>query len=168
MSIMKNITDTIVHFRKYLLVIWDDIDNLMSHHDWEDDGYFIHNILQANWELLVEKQLLEPNEILTPYSSYYGSKPVLHKNGVPTHRVICKVKDDRQLYSIPHKKLIPENSTLIFRILLRAFKEGSDGLYPPFDAVDLITADHKHLCCVPLSDVTFYLEKIPNNDIKSA
>ena len=67
----------------------------MSNHDWDDDGGFIDEWLQVNWEFLVERELLEKKGFLKSYPPRTIALPF--PNAVATHVIICKAKPNKQL-----------------------------------------------------------------------
>ena len=69
-------------------------DQLMSNHDWDDDGSFIREWLQVNWEFLVERELLEKKGFLKPYT--YSNHRITFPNAVATHVIICKANLNKE------------------------------------------------------------------------
>lgn len=47
----------IVNFQQFMLACWPQLTQVMQSLDWDNDPYFVDNWIQANWELMVEKQL---------------------------------------------------------------------------------------------------------------
>lgn len=45
-------------FREFLNDSWSSMDRVLEDHDWDNDAYFLADWLDANWELLVGRQLL--------------------------------------------------------------------------------------------------------------
>jgi len=83
----------IANFRDFLNTGWSSVEKVMEHLEWDESPYFYDEWIQANWELLVEKHILKPGQLLAPYG--YNSSPECRysiKGGVLTHRVVCKKK----------------------------------------------------------------------------
>ena len=155
---MINVTTHILKFRKFLLDCWPDIDALMEDHDWHDDGYFIDEWLQSNWELLVERQLLKKAGHVNSFGIYYGRNRYAQKESTITHEIICRPKDNVSLIDEKSNEPIPRGTKLIFHIFLK--KMG--GLYPPFDSAGVYSKNGKNvdLYYVPVSDVEFFMEEV--------
>jgi len=45
-------------FRSFLNSTWPVLTEVLKEHDWDDDAYFLEDWLDANWRLLVGRQLL--------------------------------------------------------------------------------------------------------------
>ena len=73
-----NITEQICLFRNFLVSAWPYLDLMMKNHDWDNDGRFVGEWIQVNWELLVERELLGKNHgTLTQFSLTHLSKRIL-------------------------------------------------------------------------------------------
>lgn len=157
---MTIINQQIENFRQFLISAWPHVDNLMENHDWHDDGDFLDQWVQVNWEFLVERELLGPNQFLSPFEFVFLRKRrVTHPNSTPNYAIICKPKENSLLIDDKTKNPIPDNLTLIFQGLGKKIQT-SCGLYPPFDYANLIAFETKALFNVFIHDLDFHLEKI--------
>ena len=94
-----SIDQLVRNFHKYILACWPQLNLIMENLDWDEDPYFIDNWLQANWELMVEKQLGNSKVILAPYGYDINPDNRYMMSGAPfTHRVICELLDSRDSY----------------------------------------------------------------------
>lgn len=151
---MTNVTSQILKFRDFLIHSWGDLDNLMSNHDWDDDGGFIEEWLQVNWEFLVERELLETKGFLKSYT--YDNFRITHPNAVPTHEIICKAKRNKPLIDDRTQQVISTDIKLGFGGLEKKLDLGY-GRYPPFDYVTGITQDKKHFYEIYIENVDFFI-----------
>lgn len=55
-------------FREFLNTSWPIFDQILTRHDWDNDAYFVEDWLNANWNLLVSRQLLGNGADLQPFS----------------------------------------------------------------------------------------------------
>lgn len=55
-------------FRDFLNSTWPVIAAILEDHDWDDDAYFLEDWLDANWQLLVARQLLGKDGDLQPFA----------------------------------------------------------------------------------------------------
>lgn len=58
----------IERFRLFLNLSWPIFDKILTHHDWDTDAYFFEDWLDANWNLLVCRELLGKGADLQPLS----------------------------------------------------------------------------------------------------
>lgn len=152
-----NITAHILNFRNFFVASWPSLDELMNHHDWENDGLFTSNWMQVNWEFLVERELLGNNGFLTQFSITHISARILFPNARPNFVVLAQ--SDRQLLDLKKNIFIPFDKNLrlySFRTLI----DGAFGVYPPFDLACLVLDSTKELFIAPLDQLEFYLDKI--------
>jgi hypothetical protein len=129
----------------------------MEKHDWDDDGSFICEWLQVNWEFLIERELLEKNGFLKSYT--YDNFRITHPNAIPTHEIICKPKANKQLIDDKTKAIIPAEKTLGFAGFKRKLERGY-GFYPPFDFLTAFTQDRKYFYLFFVPDVEFIMRPI--------
>lgn len=62
-----SINPLIINFHSFLISCWPSISKIVEELNWDDNPYFIENWMQANWELIVEGQILESENLLVPY-----------------------------------------------------------------------------------------------------
>lgn len=159
---MTNVTNHIIKFQKFMIHCWKDLDDIMDKHDWDNDGTFTNEWLQANWEFLVERQLLKKNGgELRSFGSYLSELRISRPNASPTHEIICLPKNHTSLYDDKTKEPLPADKRLIFYIFLKKM-DGSYGLYPPFNYAGVFTIQGKkrvrHIIAV--DSINFFLVKI--------
>lgn len=152
-----DITGHINTFRGFLNASWPFLDALMKDHDWDDDGGFIGEWLQVNWEFFVERELLGNFGYLTPLS-------------VPIHNIRVTKPEANPSYTVlamPEKALLDAENQLVvpFDKSLRLFSfitpiRGGFGFYPPFDYANLVVDTEKKLFTVPINELKFYLTKL--------
>ena len=141
-------------FRLFLIASWPHLDSLMESHNWDEDGGFTLNWLQANWEILVERELLGDETFLMPLSVPLTTR-VINKNARAKYSVMTYIS--RDMPDCRTEKKLPQNCTLRFFGLLSALKAGGFGLYPPFDFVHLVLDSTKETFIVPFSGLQFHL-----------
>ena len=159
---MTIVNQQIEQFRQFLIAAWPSLDNLMENHDWDDDGNFLDQWVQVNWEFLVERELLEPNQFLSTFEFVFFGSRLTHPNAKATHAVICKPKEGRFLIDDKTNKPIPDGLKLIFQGLRKKI-ETAYGLYPPFNFVRLIALENKSIFNVSIHEIDFHLEQIDLN-----
>jgi hypothetical protein len=59
---------SIERFRNFLNSAWPALTEVLGEHDWDDDAYFLEDWLDANWNLLVCRQLLGKGSVLQPFA----------------------------------------------------------------------------------------------------
>lgn len=147
-----DITSHILNFRNFLNSAWPCLDALMESHDWDDDGYFTFNWMQANWEFLVERELLGKGRYLLPLE---WNNRITFPSGGAQYKIVCEFKDKREL-----KDLILKTSNFNGEELLIIGFYTSAGIYPPFDQVEVRTHDNKKVYVVPITSCRFMLKLI--------
>ncbi|MEZ8652087.1 hypothetical protein [Vibrio splendidus] len=136
----------ILNFQQFMLACWPQLNQVMQSLDWDNDPYFVDNWIQANWELMVEKQLGIEGVILLPYGyDISPSSRYTRKGASATHRVICKLKD-------------MENSLAFLSFISKA--EGELKLEPPFDNVCVKNLDTNETTSWLIDDIEFFIDKI--------
>ncbi len=158
-SLPVDITDHIRKFRDFLNVCWPHVDDLMEDHDWDDDGNFIDDWLQVNWEFLVERELLESHGFLTPFSLLDFQKRITYPEQLPTYTVIAK--STKNVFDFRGKILPPTHTFRLFSFL--SHTERGIGLYPPFDLANVLDENTQQETIVRFIDVRFYLDHYPSS-----
>ena len=136
----------ILNFQQFMLACWPQLTRVMQSLDWDDDPYFVDNWIQANWELMVEKQLGIEGVSLLPYG--YNTSPGSRYTRVgasATHRVICKLKDS-------------ENRLAFLSFISKV--GGELKLEPPFDNVCVKNLNTNETTSWLIGDVEFFIDKI--------
>jgi hypothetical protein len=116
---MKNINGHIMKFIKFLNVSELIVDELMADHDWEQDVNLSLEWMQANWELLVERELLSQNASLPPALERFH---MLGPEKTPTHNLIIKEKAN-------------PDQTYVLAGFLNIDEKGSSAIRPPYNGV---------------------------------
>lgn len=155
---MTIVNQQVEYFRQFLNAAWPHVDNLMFNHDWDEDGNFIDKWLQVNWEFLVERELLGPNNYLDSYG-FFKALRITNPHAKANYKIICKPKDNTILIDDKTKRTIPKEINLIFKIFLTQY-ETTYGLYPPFDYACLRSIGSKELFYVSIHDIDFILEEM--------
>ncbi|CRX38696.1 hypothetical protein [Estrella lausannensis] len=152
-----DITNHINTFRDFLNTTWPFLDKLMEDHNWDDDGYFIGDWLQVNWEFFVERELLEEKGFLTQFSVSYLSGRITKPEAIANYTVLAK--SEKQLIDARTGMIIPfDKGTRLY--CFSTYKDNAYGLYPPFDYAELVVDSEKKLYTVPVKDLQFYLVKL--------
>lgn len=134
---MMSIHELLKRFSNLLVSSWEDL-SVLSRGD--HSGSFIQDWTQANWELIVERMIDQENLVLEPYADGSdcngASSRILYPDRVPTHKIICKSKNNQPLYDILNQCNV--NTSLDEFVFDRLVSMGKDGWYyelPPFDKV---------------------------------
>lgn len=136
----------ILNFRQFILASWPQLSLVIEYLDWDEDPYFIDHWFQANWELMVEKQLGNAEVVLAPYG--YDASPNSRYTKVgtkSTHRVLCKVQGDTGKYMF---------MSFVSEV------DGSRKLEPPFDRISAKEVNGREIYLLDLNQVDFELEEI--------
>ncbi len=157
---MINVTSQILKFRNFLLDSWHDLDLLMSNHNWDDDGGFISEWLQVNWEFLVERELLEKNRFLTPYA--FINKRITHPSARATNEIVIFSESNNAMIDASTRKVISSPLKLHFGGFVSKVDSGY-GIYPPFDYVTALEQNKKQIYELHIKDVRFALCDIDKN-----
>ena len=146
-----DVTDHIYKFRQFLNVSWPEVENLMEFHDWDGDMEFLTNWLDVNWSILVEREILLDEGLLTSLS--VNQSNIFLKNEKKKFTI-------QACLSETEKVNMPEiNSD--FRARFFGFctksKSGGFSIRPPFDTAELVTDSDKKIYSVPFESLEFYL-----------
>lgn len=150
----------IEYFRQFLIAAWPHVDNLMENHDWDDDGEFIDEWLQVNWEFLIEREFLGPNKFLLLFGD--AKKRITNTQSEANCMIVCKPKNNS--FFIDNKTNdFTHNVKLRFEGFLNRVETlygPSYGLYPPFDFAVLREFENKKFYYVNIEEIDFYIEEI--------
>ena len=93
------VNQLIFNFHGFILACWPQLSVIMENLDWDNEPYFVEDWIQANWELMVERQLLSNDHFLLPYGYGVGTEH-RHTNigKLATHRVIATLKRKNEKY----------------------------------------------------------------------
>lgn len=141
------INQLFANFHSFLIAAWPNISQVLGQLDWDESPYFLDDWMQANWELLVEKQLLKSGQLLVPYGYDSSSRSrYTCQNEELTHRVQCRRKEGLECQ---------------YNFL--CFVSKVDGAYvnqPPFDLVGLEDIGSGDRLNLALDEVDFFVETI--------
>lgn len=139
--------DLISNFRNFLITSWPCLSNVLGILDWDRSPYFLDYWIQANWELLVEQQLLENDQFLRPYG--YGASPgcrLIGKESITTHQFVC-VRKGRK-----------DSRKFVFLAFVASKGDGYK-IEPPFDHVDVEDVLNGNRLTLPSIELEFSLEQ---------
>lgn len=153
---MINVSSQILKFRQFLLHSWNDLDKLMENHDWDDDGNFIDDWMQANWEFLVERQLLGKTGVLNNFGMAYKRPRITDLNARKIYEIFCLPKAGRDFVDARTGNPISQKNRLVFRVFLTRV-DNTFGLYPPFDHVEMTSTTNKEPFIALLEEVEFFM-----------
>lgn len=142
-----SIDEIILNYRNFLVVSWSCLSEILNELDWDESPYFLDEWMQANWELLVEKQIDEV-DTLASYG-YDGSSACRYsdKNRTVTHRVICWETEE-------------ETETKYIFLCFVTKKDGAYEIAPPFDYVSVENFATRERLALPLNKVKFSIEQV--------
>lgn len=151
-----DITDYIISFRNFLNSSWPYLDALMENHDWDKDGNFIDDWVQANWELLIEREILGKDKYLLPLE---WNNRMFFSTKYAKYKIVCKITGDVELKDWILKSNNYEGEELLI-FGFRSSKGVSYGLYPPFDFVEVRSCEKTKVYIIPLNCCRFLLKPI--------
>ena len=143
------ISDLINNFRTFLILSWPCLSSILEKLDWDESPYFLENWLQANWELLVEQQILEDKQFMRPYG--YDASPNCRfnsKGSVTTHQVICTLNGGG------------DGKKYIFLAFVTTSNGSNYKIEAPFDYVDVEEVNTGNRITLPIEKVDFSLETV--------
>ncbi|MCH1430721.1 MAG: hypothetical protein GWP59_08715 [Chlamydiales bacterium] len=130
-----DLTKQIFIFRDFLVASWPYLDDLMDNHDWEDDGWFIQDWLDINWQHLVGREVLgKGNGYITNLSPFSPKSSFMEG---PIYSVIAKSRNNEPLLDLRGKEKILNDDDLRLSGFCTIYEEVGFGLYPPFDIATL-------------------------------
>jgi hypothetical protein len=158
-----NIDRAIRDFAKFIDISWAHVVTLIPQDSLISQTQFIDDWLQANWEMLVENRILEPNDYLEVYgfgADFQGSSSrVSSIKALPNCSVtIWRPEEPKNLDLLTDRLVHIEN--LEFRELT-SFKDGYHAKEPPFDCA-LFEDIHQNEFLFSLSNISFILKKQSN------
>lgn len=137
-----SVNGVILRFRDLILQAWPSILSTFEHLDWDQDPYFFDDWLQANWELLVERQILKLGQTLVPYG-YGGSPENRYRlcDKPASHMIICSANSGHSYHG---------------QFLCFASKSnGNVKISPPFDFANIKDLGSKEIKSVPVGELEF-------------
>ncbi|MBV6644933.1 MAG: hypothetical protein KI790_05770 [Cyclobacteriaceae bacterium] len=150
-------------FSSFLNVVWPVIQPLLKERDYTSDEESINDWLQSNWELLVERKVLNSNEYLEAYgdgADFNGaSSRITDIDSLPTHRIIVRSLSGNTLVDVLNDEKVQVNINLVFDGLV-GFENGFYTNKPNFNYVLLKDEDNGVERVVLLDDVNFEIQKL--------
>jgi hypothetical protein len=146
----QNINHHITKFLKFLNIGDVLVEDLMGDHDWDNDSFLPMEWMQANWKLLVQREILGENCYLPPF---FGSVRLFNRDKPTTHNLVAKIKNDPESsyglgsfltqidvgkywykppYNIAHLYLLADQN-----------KSSRDPYYFPIDKVDFFIVEYE-------------------------
>lgn len=151
---MKNIDQTIRLFGKFIESNWDYFQNCINISRKES---LLSDLLQANWEILVESALCESNKYLDIYGDgadcNENSSRVFMPQVLPTYEIYCQEIEGRPAVDLLSGSEIEVKDKVFSKFVSWEGKQYSDA--PPLKYV-LLESD-KDQFLVPLENVKFNL-----------
>lgn len=158
-----NINNTIKIFNNYLNSAWKITFPLLKDRFYTSDEESINDWLQANWELLVERKILDANEYLEVYgdgADFYGSSSrITDIKALPTHRVVANSLNKTQLHDILNNETIEYDKVLVFDRFV-GFENEFYTSTPNFDYALLNDENDGIERVVSLDDISYGIQKI--------
>ena len=146
-------------FASFLNVSWDIVIPLLSNRAYTTDQSSIGDWLQSNWEMLVERKVLNINEYLEIYSDgadyNRGSSRMNDIESMPTHTLRIFIDDDA--IDILSNEIIRRKSEFVFERLV-GFQNGFYVDVAPFNYALALDGETERL--FKLENVKFELIKI--------
>lgn len=149
-------------FAQFLNKSWDVVQGLLKNRDYTTDNSSISDWIQANWELLVERKVLNINEYLEVYDEgadfYGGSSRITDMNALSTHKIVTKIKD-RVAFDVLNNQNISDEIELTFNRLV-GFENNYYTEYPEFSYAllyDTAVSIERVIC---LDDIYFKIVKL--------
>jgi|GEM_PF-3058969 len=142
------VSNEIMNFHNFLNQSWPGLSKILENLDWDNKPYFLDEWLQANWELLVEQQILEKNQFLVPYGYDVENLECRYNKQVSkvTHRIICNTKDFKQKQDNIFLSFVNKN-------------EKSFSIAPPFNSVSLKDKHTGKILNKPFENLEFFIIK---------
>lgn len=152
------IDEAIRTFADYLNNSWETAFRLLVNRNYTSNEDSINDWFQANWELLVERKVLEINEYLEVYgdgADYNGaSSRIANPDALPGFKVIVKAQNSDGVFDLLNNQHIKFENAIFDKVV--GFKNGFYVIEPEFKYV-LIT-DFGLERVVKIDDVEFYLQ----------
>lgn len=128
----------------YLLCLyWPHIEQLTC---TDSIGSFKDDWLQANWEIIVERQLMSADMYLEAYGDGAGcngeSSRVLFPEKIATHSIILNSNSEHKVYDILGERYIEnKDDDIIFQKFVTIKKDGWYYEEPPFNKIEALYRD---------------------------
>lgn len=155
-----DITKQISLFRNFLIKSWPILDEVMLSHNWEEDGYFTTEWIQANWEILVEREITENKAIISSLSMPYPNDRITKMGKKYEYIVVAQPLENKIVMDLHEQKKIDFSLKPRLFGFCKALDSGF-GIYPPFDICNLCIDKTKVAYTAFFNELKFYLKKVP-------
>ncbi|MGA8163421.1 MAG: hypothetical protein WB791_00155 [Waddliaceae bacterium] len=157
-----DVTDHIHKFVKLLNTFWPRMDELTEYHDWDEDELFHHDVKQALWLLLVERELLGDKGRIMGLTE---DKRTFSKEDYWTNTYAIVAKWDQPIVNCRTLEPIsPEGTWRVVDFCHLKCEDNNRTIIrwlTPFDALWMIRMFPCSQTYVYLKDLRFYLDKAP-------
>lgn len=157
-----NIDNTIKLFADFLNISWTIIPKLLNDRDYTSNEDSLNDWLQANWELLVERKILNIGEYLEIYgdgADFYGaSSRITDKEAIPNFQVIVKPLNMSNIYDVLNNESVELIDCIFDKFV--SFKNDFYYLEPEFNYILVLDYTTKKERVFALSEIYFGLKTI--------
>lgn len=158
----SEIDQSIRAFSGFLSKSFESANNLLNRSNCIADEDIFSDWLQANWELLVERNVLQYNEYLEVYGSgadFNGaSSRITEPSALPTHRVVARaVERDTVFDLLSSQEILAKNLEFI---QLAGFYKQFYTLVQDFDCALLLDRSNDTEVLVSLHSIKFEIIKL--------
>lgn len=157
-----NITDQILKFREFLLSSWNAFHSSIEEHAAKEDKCFIEDWYEANWEFLVERELLNNKGYLPSFGIHTPQPRITLTDARPSHFVLCAPKQDSKFIDIVTQKRLPNETVLVFHSFCSK-TENNFLLIPPFDLIRAVMNGSNETFHFYYLEINFYLCPLLNS-----
>ncbi len=156
-----NLNIAIRSFAQFINKSWATILPLIENRSYISNESSMYNWLQANWEILVERKILEINQYLDIYAqgadfNGYSSR-ITDPGALPNFAIRINGSSDNEVYDFLNNEKVSLNGAVFLELV--SFKEGFYRIEPQFDYVlleDNIGVER----VVSINEIEFELTKI--------
>ena len=139
------ITHHIVTFRDFLVVAWPHLDKIIPNRHTQDGKRDVEEWMSANWEFLVERELIDPEAAITSFGYTPLAPRVTRTDKIPHHTVIALPRVEQEW---PYPMRLYGFCTL---------RDATLNWEPPFDLAALVEYNTGTTHMLPIDALRFYL-----------
>jgi hypothetical protein len=154
-----NINTVMNNFSEFLNSSWAFID--VFHKPDEIINETMDDWLQANWEILVERKVCNPNEFLEVYGDGADcngtNSRVTYFDKLPTHVVKVRQKNNSLFEYYSGEYIDQSDNSYIFKQFIGK-REAKFSINPPFDFVEVLNDEQTGTLCFHKNDVDFFID----------
>ena len=148
-------------YADFLNMSWISIAKLIDTKNNKAGEISIYDWLQANWEILVERKVLNMDEHLEIYdegADYNGeSSRITDLQALPTHKIIVRIKNGSHVFDFLNDENVVLDNVTFDKLV--GFKEGFYVMEPEFKYI-LLTDNNGLERVIALDDIEFGLEEL--------